>query len=426
LETGGFADVAIRDLARHCFVLGKPGAGKTHTLGLLADGFAAATGGAVVLIDLKGSDLREPAILISQGHSLTLEVFDPTSEATPGLSLTGDGPDVANLLSGTFGRGVDNAAFYGDIGRGALLEIGSALNLMRPGSEFPLQEIVDALSAAGMRELARKVPGEVGNRLEERANSLKDRAVQSGVTGLQSRLATLISGRYGRFWEADRRKLGWGDLLASPSVTYFRLPASGSVADTQVLGAYLLQGLLREVVARNARKEAGEPLRPSMIVWDEFPALGEPELATNLLLICRSAAISMVTASQLLPKDELLRGALTSAGVVVAHQVASSDAEEMSGLFGTTDAPSMTHQIDQAGPTGLGSVTPGEGYIVHPNILRRMPLGVALIGSDGGRKARTVLVGSLSSQLGRRAGLGTGWSWAGRVALGRGRARRVS
>ena len=70
------------------------------------------------------------------------------------------------------------------------------------------------------------------------------------------------------------------------------------------------------------------------------------------------------------------------AGVLVVHRLDAKDAEEIAAQFGTKSTWKVTHQMDwETGSTSKGSVRDVEDYVVHPNTLRRLPVGQAAVRS---------------------------------------------
>ncbi len=419
IESGQTVDLSLADLARHALVLGTPGSGKTHTLEILADGFAQ-TGGSVALIDLKGSDLTGTAGPLAHRYGLILQRLAPASPTTLGLGFTGSGTEAANLLSGTWGRGGGGESYYADVARGTITAVTTAIRELHPARDFDLQEIVNALASPGaLRELARQVSGTTAARLEARAAAMKaDRSVASSVLGAYSKLDGLLGGHYQRFYEPARAKLNWTEALAGGSVISVCLPSTAATEDTVIVGRWILEQLLQTASRRNALEEGGCVLKPCLVIIDELPSLHESDLITTLLLVCRSAKMGIVTGSQLLAVDPLLRGALMSAGIFLLHQVSSEDSQILSQALGTEKSDVVTTQLAQTGATGLGSLTPGESYKFSPNILRELPRTVAVVGLGGGRETLVVRIGRLRHGSDANASMRLQWARSLRRLLG--------
>jgi hypothetical protein len=283
------------------------------------------------------------------------------------------------------------------VARGVITAVTTAISDLHPGRDFDLQEIVGALaSPAALRELARQVTGTTAERLEARAAAMKaDRSVASAVLGAHEKLSGLLSGHYQRFYEPTRAKLDWTEALAGGSVISACLPSTAATEDTVIVGRWILEQLLQTASRRNTRQEDGHVLKPCLVIIDELPSLHESDLITTLLLVCRSARMGIVTGSQLLAVDPLLRGALMSSGVFLIHQVSSADSEVLAQALGVEKSDVVTTQLAQTGATGLGSLTPGEGYKLSPNILRELPRATAVLGLGGGREALVVRIGCL-------------------------------
>jgi hypothetical protein len=400
VETGLPVDLTHEETRRGVTILGVPGSGKTTTIAVLSDGRVAA-GHAVVLVDLKGTGLRSVAMHAAERHRVPFRLVDPLDPDTLGLAFTGDAPDIANHLASGIGRGEGNAAFYGDAARVTLTAVIAGLQAEHKAERLSLASILAPMaSPAALRELGRAAGGTIGQRLMERADAIHgDRSISMAVRGLSERLTGVALGRFQRLFEENRALLDWSDAFGSVGVTYLSLPTLAATGDTAVMSQFLLGAILQECHRRQRAIEGGEACLPALLAVDEAPAV-QSDMLPLLLLQSRSALVSVVTGSQILGEDAMLRGALLGAGVIVAHTLAAPDAEPVAQVWGTTDRISLTTRLSPAGETGDGTATAAEAYRFHPNLLRRLDVGQAALSVDGGRRSMLVQIAPVLSESG--------------------------
>jgi hypothetical protein len=119
-----------------------------------------------------------------------------------------------------------------------------------------------------------------------------------------------------------------------------------------------------------------------------------------LLERLRSFGVGVVIASQSvegLHDDPGERARLLgSASTVIAHRLA--DPEAVAGRAGTVQRAERSHQLDQLGATGMGSLRIQETYRIDPNDLRNLPPGVAWI-TTAGRALKVAVARTRSTPL---------------------------
>jgi hypothetical protein len=88
----------------------------------------------------------------------------------------------------------------------------------------------------------------------------------------------------------------------------------------------------------------------------------------------------LMLATQFLPDDPNLKKAVLQSGLLIAHRLEAKDAEEVAAQFGTKPSWKVTQQIDwESGESQKGSIRDVEEYVVHPNTLRKLPVGQAAV-----------------------------------------------
>lgn len=365
-------DLLPEELAQHIFIPGTTNSGKTTTIARLSDG-ALHVGHSLVIVDCKGSSLGDVAGRLAQRRRLPYRVFSADDASSLGYDIcTGDAADVANKLTGAFEYG-PNAEVY----KNAAMEVIPVIvrALQAAGTPVTLDAIYATLSKGGLGRLGRAA----GPPHLDRIDSLDPGAPLNAMAyaGLQRRLGALLEGKFGGLL-GRRPAIDWDRSLSDGGVTYVRLSATASSEDVELMGKVLLQDL-KQSCAR--RLQLPEHLRrPALIVFDEFAALRDPRQIVDLLLQAREARMPVLVATQFIPDLYEVRSACLGVGLLIAHRLIAKDAEDVAAQFGTEQAfkPTIQQPLDGSPPTAA-SIRPVEEYVVHPNLLREMPVGRAAV-----------------------------------------------
>ena len=370
-------------------VIGLPGKGKTMSLIRLA-AESVRLGWSVVVLDLKGSGAMARAVkALAAREGLPLQLFDPSDPASLGYNpCTGRPDEVASKLCGSFSfDGV--ADVYSQVGLVAITRIVAALQ--GAGKPFRLDDVAAAFEATGLADLQRIYreldkaartaglpPPDMGPlaRLEgEIASAKAARLVQEGHLGIAKRLAALAEGAFNELLRREDT-IDLAAASSATSLTYLGLPSLARPTDVALLAKVLLQELK---VLADARLRQPDRV-PMLLIIDELAALGEATQLVDLLLQSREAGIVVVASSQFLPRDPALRAALLGAGVVVAHGVATQDADMLAAQFGTHPVSTYTTTVDhETGTATRSALRRDEDDTVPANRLRELGVGEAAL-----------------------------------------------
>lgn len=380
---GRIVDIDMRNEAS-VFVVGLPGTGKTTTLiRLIAESLR--SGWCVIAVDLKGSGSMNRAIhTVADRAAAPLYTVDRSDPHTYGYNTcSGDPAQVANKLVGSFDfTGVANV--YQQVALDAVSKVAAAVQAR--DQAVTLGAIVAALQTDEMMKLGREAaaatkpvlkdsPAYVDYVAQMTALSKateKTRVLQEGLVGIQKRLASLDGGTFGTLLR-HAPALEWETILAVPSLSYISLPTLASPADVELLGRVIIQDV-KQLADRRLRASGSYPR--CLLIIDEFGALNEPTQIIDLILQGREADITTVASTQFLPKTPALLHALLGAGVVLAHRVASPDAEVLASQFGTVSRVDVTSSVDyQTGEVTRGTVRRGQTYAITPDQFRNLSPG---------------------------------------------------
>ncbi|MGH2409356.1 MAG: hypothetical protein ACRDGS_03195 [Chloroflexota bacterium] len=333
-------------------------------------------------MDCKGGDLKSSAVALARKHGVPFYLVDPDDPASLGFDpCTGDGADVSNKLVGVFAY--DGSAEIYKLAAMRVLPILSGA-IRATGQPVTLKALADALdSQAALRRCGRDAGSPWMEQLDNIAK-LPSGVVTEGHTGLALRLEALTHGKFGPLFgpsTAQRQSLDWDTALATRSVTYIALRATASSEDVDLMGRIIAQDLKQAAARRLQFLTRGERVSETLLIIDEFAALHEAEQFVDLLLQARQALMPTVLSTQFVPEMASIRQAALSAGLIIAHRLATVDAKLLAEQFGTRPTWKDTFQFQDAGTTGMGSARQVEEFHIHPNTLRDMPVGQAALRS---------------------------------------------
>lgn len=372
------------DVSHHVTLLGVTGSGKTTTAGALARAALQARL-AVVIVDAKGGGLRGAAQSLATTARLPYREIVPGAPASLGYNpcARGTHAQVADKLVSAFRHGA-NAEIYRLIAQESIAMIAAAVRAL--GEELTVQRLRRELDHKRIPSLAARLTG-VAPALREDLLDLANRGrlAMEALEGMRARLGALMQGTYGELFESRADVLDLDEAFASPGVTYFALPALAATSDTALMARVLIQDVKQVAYLQLMRGAAATAL----LILDEFAALDDPVQICDLLRQAREARIATVVSTQHLPDGQsgyALRASLLSAGLLITHRAAAADADAVAAVLGTERAVEVTRQIDAGAETGAGSVRRVERYVIHPNVIKQLETGEAIVLALVGRR----------------------------------------
>ncbi len=386
-----FALAVPVELSQHATLLGVTGSGKTTTAARLADG-GLANGMGVIVVDAKGGGLRAIARKLATRAGVKYRELIPGSPESLGYNpcAYGTRSQIADKLVSAYAHG-PNAEIYRLIAQEALaILVGVLQALGEPVTVSRLRQELDHKRMPGLAHRVRDVAPRLGEDLSDLAT--RGRVAVEALEGMRARFGALLHGVYGELFEKQGEQLDLQEALGSSGMTYIGLPALAVSKDTALMARVLIQDLKQ---AAYVQLQQDRPM-PALLILDEFAALDDPAQICDLLRQAREAWIATVVSTQHLPDPEsayALRAALLGAGLLIAHRCGPEDAEAVAAVIGTEKGSEVTRQIEGGTNTGAGSVRRVDRYVVHPNTIKQLPTGDAIVLVQvGERRVATIRV----------------------------------
>ncbi|MGO9821874.1 MAG: type IV secretory system conjugative DNA transfer family protein [Solirubrobacteraceae bacterium] len=371
--------LADRQLAAHGLIVGASGAGKSTTLlGILSDRIA--RGLPVIAIDLKGS----PAFA-RQFAQAANEARRPIRIWTP------DGPSHYNPLAHGNPTELKDKLVATErftephYQRAAERYVQTVLGVLRAAGRAPqLSEVVALMEPRRLAAVTRGLQRPLTARVLDYLSSLSPDQL-SAVRGLGTRLAILTESDAGSYLAPGADAIDLRGALDGDEIVLFSLNSSVYGKLAAQIGTLVVQDLVSATGHRLELARAAPPL--ATVAVDEFSALGTDHLLA-LLARGREPGVSVLLATQELADLERAgRGfrdqVIGLTAVKIAHrQDVPASAQLISQMAGTERVWDVTRQL--RGPfagarTSRGSAREVERYIVHPNEIKTLATGQAVL-----------------------------------------------
>jgi conjugal transfer pilus assembly protein TraD len=376
---------------QHALVLGATGSGKTVTQAWIAGRMIRAGRGAVV-VDPKGDRTLRDELHRAARHARTA-----FREWTP------EGPDAYNPFAHGTDTELADKALAGEAytephyQRQAQRYLGHATRTLRAARRpVTLASLTEAMDPRRLEAIGRGLDDHhQAEQLHDYLDTLTAEQ-QRGLAGTRDRLAILAESDVAP-WLAPHDAGGPGiDLLRSiqnGDVVYFRLDADRRPLLSAMVAAAIVQDLLTV-----AAHQQHHPL-PTLVLVDEFSAVA-PDGIARLFGRGRSAGMSLLLGTQELADlhpvehPNLADQVLGNITTLIAHrQVVPDSAEQIAAIAGTCGTWVHTqrtdHRLNGQGSHGdTGTRTRGREFAVHPDEIKQLRTGWALVACPGRTQPR--------------------------------------
>ena len=370
-------------LSAHGLILGASGAGKSTTLlAILTEHIR--RGRPVVAIDMKGS----PAFADELARAAA-------AAGRPFRAWTLDGPEHWNPLQHGNATELKDKLIATErftephYQRAAERYVQTVLQVLadaHPDRAATLDEVVGLMDPRRMAVVLRRVPNERAERVLDYLAGLTPDQL-SAIRGMGTRLAIISESHTGPFLSpGPERTIDLHEALAGKEVVLFSLNSSVYGKLAAQLGTLAIQDLVTAVghrleLPRSARQQA-------LVGIDEFSALGADNVI-SLLARGREAGVSGLLATQeLADLDRAARGLRdqvvgVTAVKLVHRQDVPASAQTIAEMAGTQKVWEQTYRVGGGllgrYDTSRGTRREVEQFVVHPNEIRTLPTGHAVV-----------------------------------------------
>lgn len=183
--------------------------------------------------------------------------------------------------------------------------------------------------------------------------------------------------------------------LSENAVVYFCLQPLAFPAYAETLGKLIIndiKSLVASLLAQSVKIKL-------FTIFDEFSIFAGDQIV-NLINQGRGAGVHAVLSTQSLSDivrkgDEALLGQIlnNTNNYIIQRQNNPNDAEVLSNLIGTEPCFEVTSQLSvNQGGTGLGSVKQTREFIIHPDEIKRLMLGQAILVNKQAFKVQKILL----------------------------------
>lgn len=264
----------------------------------------------------------------------------------------------------------------------------------------------------------------------------EDRDLVKSGSGMRQRFASAIEGAAGAVLVEEPDGLDLRAAIQDGDVVLFNLDAARDAQAARQIGNLAIQDVQAALSELGAEKwQEGEPLprldrtgqpgrrplltrreapgpvqmRMELLIVDEFSALGGT-LLQNLFERSRSNGGAVILATQVAGVMEELSPAfkesvIKNSNVKILHQQ-DDDAEDYANLIGTEKAIAETFQTfddkdllgKQTRHSGQGSLRKVDQFIVHPNELKQLNPGEAIVFTKTPRQQNRVMIRRMSTK----------------------------
>jgi len=332
------------------------------------------------------------------GREDSVRYFNPQDDCSmtfnPIRPVSGqDATAIANQIARAIGREATSSGegqdYYRAVDYAKLQTMAEVF--FATGRAFTLRDCYYYFAFPEAREKALKLCSD--RRLIELARS--EFKVNPDSSGLTAALRPWTSGRLGELLNSYSPQIRLEDVFQQGQSAYFAIPIGHLQTLANPLGRMVISGLLSIAAAR---QRAEHKPKPATIILDEFSEFATPVFASFIATV-GSARLRTILSHQDLGQLKRVEGMdtdafesvifnNTSGCKVVFRSPDPDDAEFWAAMMGTHIATRDTERLEGGilgGKRQTGSVSRRivERFKIHPNVIKSLPPGAAIVMAPG-------------------------------------------
>jgi hypothetical protein len=375
--TGRPVIITDREANQHLLGVGTTGTGKT-TMELNFAESAIQRGLSLVVVDGKGDpDFAERIRTVAEKHGRTFRLFamhGPSCHYDP-LARGGITERKEKLLYLTEWSEPHYEALAG-----RYLQLVFRV-FEKTGLRPDLMEVAEHLDPDRLALIVRKIP----ERTEQAGLfEVLDTFKTGEIRGLAARLAALTESEIGHLFRRQGVVIDLMEAIGKGQVVMFSLDSLAFPEYARLLGRLVVADL--KCAAARAYRECR---RPVYCIFDEFNVFAS-RTVVDLIGKARGAGFCALIATQGLSDIEAAAGAPVVEQIIgncntfiIQRQNSPAAAEKLAGLIGTRRSVEVTRQVEDTilgrRRTGLGTVREVREYVVHPDEIKTLRTGEAIV-----------------------------------------------
>jgi hypothetical protein len=387
------------NINHHIQIVAPSGGGKTNILkNLISDRIKKGHG--VIFLDYKADFevaeyIYNVANTCNRAHDVRVFSLSNREISVPYNPLShGKASELESRLINAF---IWSEPYYKNKAESALLKLFRGLCELRDLGylTITIKTVYEAFSKKGYaRELAQKLKqagGQESGALEDLAQMLDRPTDAKELQGLITNLEKIVYSGAGELLTSDAecKSLSISEAIDQGLISYFLMNSMSSKDTASSVGKLLLQDLMG-YVGRVYDRGASSNNKITIII-DEFAEFAIPEFP-NFLSRVRGAGFGVVIAHQsrgnLKGISETYQNDIESNTntKIIAGVTDPGDADFYAKIIGTRKTIKETHQMKEEGfifktevKTGIKSAREVDEYIIHPNVIKALVRGQALV-----------------------------------------------
>lgn len=383
-------------LNHHVHIVGASGFGKSVLLSHILRN-RINSGGGVLFMDLKADIETITQVVSNVKNAGRLDDLYLFSCANPEISRFYNvlARGSANQLKDRIMSALTwSEEFYRSEASSFLLKILRGLTALRDakGNAFDLSSILDYLrDPREIAVLASELPSSkqvIQRELEDLASYLGKADNLRALQGLKSQLESLLLSDFGHLLKGDSNGINLLEAIRSQKIVYILLDSRTYGESSKALGKLILQDL-KAASAQIDNETVKADRVPFSVIVDEFADLATEDFV-SFLDRARSSKIGVVVAHQEIAdleriSPEFARRMMNSTSSLFAFLQKLPDSSELiAGIAGTRKTKEVTEQAKSNWlfgdeKTGMKSIKEVDEFIIHPNVIKELKLGVCVL-----------------------------------------------